>query len=302
MHLQRTDDKEPVMNVIETEIALSFKNILLAVDFSPASEPAVYYASAIARQCHSNVHMMHVNGLDSYHLLSPEAFRVAVRDREAPTRDMVQLVKNLLDGLPNEVPLHQNGLWDVIADVVARNKIDLVVLGTHGRTGLAKFILGSVAEQIFRNVPCPVLTVGPEAPYANEKFAFKNVLLASDLDPHSAAPAYASWLCDEFNGSLTALHVAESNNGHGGSDIERANQVSAMLKPSERAMLPKIVVKHGLPADLILEAISELHPDVVVLGARHPARLGIASHLPWSTASKVIAGAACPVLTVREPV
>ncbi len=290
------------MNTIATEVTLSFKNILLAVDFSPASEPAVYYASAIARQCLSNVHMMHVNGLDSYHLLPPEAFRVAVRDREAPTGNMVQLVKNLLDGLPNEVPLHQNGLWDVIADVVARNKIDLVVLGTHGRTGLAKFILGSVAEQIFRNVQCPVLTVGPESSYANKTFAFKNVLLASNLDPHSAAPAYASWLRDEFSGSLTALHVVENSEGHGGTDLERANQVSAMLKPSQRASSARIMVKHGSPADLILEAISELHPDVVVLGARHPAQSGIASHLPWSTASKVIAGATCPVLTVREPV
>ena len=68
------------MKLIEQEIALSLKNILLAVDFSAASESAVLYAQAISRRCLSNVHTIHVNGPDSYHLLPPEAFRVAVRD------------------------------------------------------------------------------------------------------------------------------------------------------------------------------------------------------------------------------
>lgn len=288
------------MKAIEAETALAFKNILLAVDFSSASESAVYYTSAIARQCLSNVHVMHVNGTDSYHLLPPEAFRVAVRDCEAPPHDLVQIVKGLMDGLPNEAPLRHDGLWEVIADVVERNNIDLVVLGTHGRTGLAKLILGSVAEQILRNVSCPVLTVGPDAHCFNERMAFKDVLLASNLDPRSAAPAYASWLCDEFKGSLTALHVADNSNSEDGLDIERANQVKAMLGPSQSS--PRVIVEHGSAADLILELISDLSPDVVVLGAHHPSQPGITSHLPWSTASKVIAGATCPVLTVREPI
>lgn len=287
------------MNTIEAKAALLFKNILLAVDFSPASEPAIHHASAIARQCRADVHMMHVNGDDSYHLLAPEAFRVAVRDRESPSHDMLQLVKGLLDGLPNEVPLRHNELWEVIADVVARNKIDLLILGTHGRTGLAKFIRGSVAEQIFRNVSCPVLTVGPEALCVNDKVAFKNVLLASNLDPCSAAPTYASWLCDEFQGSLTALHVTGKNPSESSTDLQKANQVKAML-PNQRTRSPKIIVEHGSPVDLILEIISALCPDVVVLGARHSTKSAIAGHLPWSTVSKVIAGATCPVLTIRE--
>ncbi|HKV92611.1 MAG TPA: universal stress protein [Candidatus Angelobacter sp.] len=289
------------MNKIEAESALLFKNILLAVDFSPASEPAVYHASAIARQCLSDVHMMHVNGDESYHLLPAEAFRVAVRDRESPPHDMLQLVKGLLDGLPNEVPLRHDGLWEVIADVVARNKIDLLILGTHGRTGLAKFIRGSVAEQIFRNVSCPVLTVGPEALCVNDKVAFKNVLLASNLDPRSAAPIYASWLCDEFKGSLTALHVTGNNDNEINTDLQKANQVKAML-PNQRTGSPRIIVEHGSPVESILEMISALCPDVVVLGARHAAQSAITSHLPWSTVSKVIAGATCPVLTVCEAV
>lgn len=71
------------MRLMEPQVALSLKNILLAVDFSAASESAVRYARAIARRCLSDVHTVHVNGPDSYHLLPPEAFRVAVRDRQA---------------------------------------------------------------------------------------------------------------------------------------------------------------------------------------------------------------------------
>ena len=288
------------MNLMEPEVALSLKNILLAVDFSPASETAVRYARAIARQCLSDVHTVHVNGPDCYHLLSPEAFRVAVRDRSAAQNDMVPLIESLLEGLPNEVPLRHDGIWGVVADVVSRNNIDLLILGTHGRTGLSKFILGSVAEQIFRNVSCPVLTIGPEALCVREKLAFKNVLLASNLDPRSAAPMYASWLCNEFQGTLTALHVADESNVESSSDKQTANQVEAMVALDQRAGGPRIMIEHGEPGVVILEVVSSLCPDVIVLGARHPGQSGITGHLPWSTASRVIAGARCPVLTVRE--
>jgi nucleotide-binding universal stress UspA family protein len=288
------------MMLMEPKIALSLKNILLAVDFSAASESAVRYTRAISRQCLSDVHTVHVNGPDSYHLLPPEAFRIAVRDSPAQPDDMVELMEALLQGLPNEVPLRQGGIWEVIADVVARNKTDLLVLGTHGRNGFPKFLLGSVAEQVFRNVYCPVLTVGPEAHCVPGKLQFQNILLASDLDPRSAAPLYASWLCNEFKGSLTAQHVTVENGVDNGSDLQKAHQLEALLAPGDSTR-PLIVVEHGSPAVRILEKIVELRPDVVVLGVRHPVQPRMAAHLPWSTATRLIAEARCPVLTVREP-
>lgn len=287
------------MKLMEPQIALSLQNILLAVDFSAASESAVRFARAIARRCLSDVHTIHVNGPDSYHLLPSEAFRVAVTAHETPPDDIVYAVEVLLQGLPNQVPLRQGGIWEVIADVVSRNKIDLLVLGTHGRGGLPKFLLGSVAEQIFRNVDCPVLTVGPQAYCGRERLEFQNVLLASDLDPFSAAPLYASWLCNEFKGSLTALHVAERSSGDNGRE-QKASQLRAMLALDDSVRSPRVIVEHGPAAATILKTIADLHPEIVVLGARHPARSGLAAHLPWSTATKVIAEARCPVLTVRE--
>jgi nucleotide-binding universal stress UspA family protein len=210
---------------------------------------------------------------------------------------VVHLVEALLEGLPNEVPLRHEGIWGVIADVVARNQIDLLVLGTHGRTGLGKIVAGSVSEQVLRNVYCPVLTVGPEVLQDREKLNFQSVLLATDLEPCSAAPLYAGWLCNEFGGSLTVLHVVSE--GKAANDRPEASQVKDMMAANHFSKPSRILIRQGPPADTILETISVLRPDVAVLGARHLER-GTSGHLPWSTVSNVIARAKCPVLTVRE--
>jgi nucleotide-binding universal stress UspA family protein len=73
-----------------------------------------------------------------------------------------------------------------------------------------------------------------------------------------------------------------------------------MLTLDDTARPPRIIIEHGSPATVILEKIVALQPEVVVLGARHPARSRLAAHLPWSTTTRVIAEAQCPVLTVRE--
>src|SRR4029077_2637291 len=68
---------------------------------------------------------------------------------------------NSLGVRPAEMLLERGDVWDVISDIIQKNKIDLVVTGTHGRQGLKKLVLGSEAEKIYRKATCPVLTVGP---------------------------------------------------------------------------------------------------------------------------------------------
>lgn len=287
------------MKLMEPQIAFSLKNILLAVDFSAASESAVSYARSIARLCLSNVQVVHVNGPDSYHLLPAEAFRIAVTNAHAPD-GLLGLLEMLMNGLPNEAPLLHGNVPEVVADVISRNEIDLVVLGTHGRSGLPKFIWGSVAEQIFRNICCPVMTIGPAAQPMKEEVCFQKILLASDLNSHSTAPLYASWLCNQLGGALMALHVADENNDTVGDDLQKIAQLKSLVALDCPVVPPHFTVEHGSPATKILEAIETLRPDVAVLGVRHPSKAGIGTHLPWSTATRVIAEAPCPVLTIRE--
>jgi nucleotide-binding universal stress UspA family protein len=292
------------MNTLEPVAALSLKNILLAADFSPGSETAVKYAQAIARRHASRVHTIHVNSPNSYNLLDPDAFAITFNGPEANSKNIADVLHGLLTGLPSQTPLRQGAVWEVIGDVARRNEIDLLVLASHGRHGIPRLVLGSVAEEVFRNVSCPVLTVGPDVkPCNSREMKIKKVLLATHFDAGSTAPLHAALLCNEFGAGLTVLHVADENKvaSNGKTSKELAQQLTSVVPPEASLwQKPACVLKYGLPSANILEVAQQMRADLIVLGARHPEPARINSHLPWATAARVIAEAECPVLTVRQ--
>ena len=125
-----------------TPFALSVKNILLATDFSSASEVALKYAQAVARRLDSRVHTIHVNAPDSYSLLDPDAFAITFDWPQANSKNGADILHGLLTGLPSQTPVRQGAVWEVINDVVQRNEIDLLVLASHGRHGIPRLVLG----------------------------------------------------------------------------------------------------------------------------------------------------------------
>jgi nucleotide-binding universal stress UspA family protein len=292
------------MKTLEPVTAISLKNILLATDFSSGSETAMKYAQAIARRHASRVHTIHVNSSDSYNLLDPDAFAITFNGPQANSKNIPDVLHGLLTGLPSQTPLRQGGVWEVISDVVRRNEIDLLVLASHGRHGIPRLVLGSVAEEIFRNVSCPVLTVGPDVkPRNSREMKIKKVLLATHFEAGSTAPLHAALLCNEFGAELTVLHVADENRvaSNGKTSKELAQQLSSVVPPEACLwQKPACVLKYGLPSANILEVAQQMRADLIVLGARHPEPARINSHLPWATAARVIAEAECPVLTVRQ--
>lgn len=289
------------MKTLEPTVAVSFKNILLATDLSPASERALQFAQAFARE-HAAVHTLHVSGADNYQLLCPEAFATTF-NMTRDNRSANQVLSGLLEGLPSEVPVHGSHVWEVIADVAARNEIDLLILGTHGRKGLQKLLFGSVAEEVFRFVTCPVLTVGSDVATPDpDGPAIRQILLATDCNPNSLAPSYAGWLCRRFAAGLVAVYVMEKDQPQREEcTFHLENQLLAMA-PEIRDLKrrPEFIVEFGDPAAKILNLAVERDANLIVLGAHAPRDVRTASHLPWATASKVISGAACPVLTVRD--
>jgi nucleotide-binding universal stress UspA family protein len=292
------------MKTLEPAVSLSLKNILLATDFSPVSGMAVKYAQAIARRHASRVHTIHVTAPDSYHLLDPDAFAITFNGSTTQAENIPEVLHSLLEGLPSETPLQQGTIWKVISDVVERNEIDLLVLASHGRHGISRMVLGSVAEDVFRNVSCPVLTVGPDVrPCHRREIRIKNVLLATHFENGSTAPMYAAQVCNEFGAELTLLHVAEGH--HDAADVEATRELSQRLYSVVLAEAglwrqPACVIRYGLPWAQILEVAKGTGADLIILGARHPEPAKINSHLPWATAARVIAEAHCPVLTVRQ--
>lgn len=292
------------MKTLEPAVSLSLKNILLATDFSPGSAMAVKYAQAIARRHASRVHTIHVTAPDSYHLLEPDAFAITFNGATAQAENIPEVLHSLLEGLPSETPLQQGTIWKVISDVVERNEIDLLILASHGRHGISRMVVGSVAEDVFRNVSCPVLTVGPDVrPCHRREIKIKNVLLATHFEKGSSAPMHAARVCNEFGAELTLLHVAEGHNGV--NSVEGTRQLSQRLYsaiPAEACLWrqPTCIIKYGLASAQILDVARESAADLIVLGARHPEPAKINSHLPWATAARVIAEAKCPVLTVQQ--
>ena len=249
------------------------------------------------------MHTIHVSAPDSYQLLDPDAFAITFNGTVAYSNNIADVLHGLLQGLPSQTPLRQGAVWEVVSDVVERNEIDLLVMASHGRHGIPRLVLGSVAEDVFRNVSCPVLTVGPDVKACNAReLNIKKVLLATHFEKNSTAPLFAALLCNEFRAELTALHVAEEHRTPGAANDDDLTRQLLSVVPAEACLWrkPECELRYGLPSAKILEVARELRSDLIVLGARHPEPAKINSHLPWATAARVVAEAQCPVLTVRQ--
>ena len=126
--------------------------ILVATDFSPISTRALDYAVSLARRYESRVYLAHVISPDAYPLTAPE---VTVRSMdkqliEAKTKIQELLMADRFHGVPYEVYIETGALWPVLDRIIKRYGIDLVVVGTHGMGAVKKVLIGSGAEQIFR--------------------------------------------------------------------------------------------------------------------------------------------------------
>ena len=170
-------------------------------------------------------------------------------------------------------------------------------------------LLGSVAEEIFRTVLCPVLTVGPHADAARSADGqIREILYATDFASSSpAAAAYAVSLAQEFQARLILLHViAEPKVGELVSShdtIEASKNLLRKLVPAEAfaSCKPEFFVERGNPADRILELARLRESGLIVLGVKPEEGVpGAATHLLNATAHKIVSHAECPVLTVRS--
>lgn len=140
---------------------LIIKEVLVATDFSECSNNAIAYARSIAHNFGARMHVMHVANPSATDFLTPGA-PMPVIDTRPAERD--QLAASVTDDdrhtlRAQVVFVEHGGPAEIIAEYAERHRIDLVVVGTHGRRGVARAILGSVAEKVVRIAPCPVLIV-----------------------------------------------------------------------------------------------------------------------------------------------
>ncbi len=224
----------------------------------------------------------------------------------------MQRVESQLAGLQHETTITRGiEVWQTVEQAIHDGDVDLIVLGTHGRTGAEKLLLGSVAEEIFRRSPVPVLSIGPGVRSSVHNGArFHRVLFATDFSPESLAGGpYAVSLAQQNESHLLLITVMRKPEELNDSDdrifeLSVAEAIHRLYEiVPENADLdfpPQVSVEYGEPAERIVEVAKQRGADLIVLGVRDAAgRMGAATHLERATAHKVVAHAACPVLTVR---
>jgi nucleotide-binding universal stress UspA family protein len=299
---------ESVQTLLPTSKETLFKNILLATDFSPASDDALEYAASLARRFASRIYLAHVITLDPIPMMAPE---VAVRSlqelRVAAEKSMAEVLQSgRLNAVKNQVVIQDGNLWAVIEGWIQKYEIGLLVVGAHGAGAVRKIVIGSAAEEIFRKAQVPVLTVGPSAEKEPlYELEFKNILLATDFGRSAKREAeYAFSLAQEHRSTLRFLHVFSHPEAHSG-DILVLEQ--KRYKTQLQELVPQTTELHGKldfevavgePVEQILRIAQETNADLIVMGAK--ARSSLAGNVPHTKAYRIVCGAHCPVLTVKS--
>jgi nucleotide-binding universal stress UspA family protein len=295
------------MTTVAAGTRITLKNILFATDFSPCSNAALPYAISIARQYGAKLYAAHVIACDAHLLLAPEAWPALSLQEEERVWGQFARLEEVLEGIPHSVLVRSGDAGKVLSALVKEQEIDCLVVGTHGRTGFQKFLVGSVAEEIFRHASCPVLTVGPQVRFKTEAPPeFKHIVFATDFsDASLAGLPFALSLAEENEAQLALLHILEHAGLRG---VDQESDAAFLLQRLRDLVPPEVepwcdtacFVEHGYAADQILEFARNRNADLIVLGVRPIAgKLDVTQHLAKNTAYKVVSSAICPVLTVR---
>jgi len=301
-----------------------FKQILCPIDFSEFSRHAFDRAVSIARCYDAGIAVLHVLPLPTaVHAVpfgpeGPGPFGVEV-DRH---RVMTEFPKFLSLEQPVGVPVtyhvtEARSAQKEILREAAKLSADLVVMGTHGRSGFERVLLGSVTEKVLRTSPVPVLTVPSHAPdvVPAGRDPFKRILYATDFSPGSEhALRYAASLAEHAAAQLTLLHVVELLPAGYDPIPVMAFDVAAYNSALEDAAKGRLrtfvpdafrlgcdtddVVASGRPYVEILRTAEERQIDLIVLGIH--GRSALDKLVFGSTTEHVVRRATCPVLTVRE--
>lgn len=277
------------------------RRILCPVDFSPQSGAALRVAGGLARAFGAELTVLHASQLEV-----PLYFTVAqVSALKAQLRKSLRAGRKLLEDfadrhLPQDVArkitVVEEDPVTAILRVYKRSRGDLIVMGTHGRTGLSRIRLGSVMESVFRQVSGPIVTVGPNVKLPAKLGKIQRVLSLIDFsDLAREAFSYASEVAEKAEGDLIAAHIVEKDETGSSTQAESALCDWVPAETRNRCMVRE-VVRRGSPAERVIEVARNERADLIVQGARPRGYWG--TLIFGSTTEAVIRGASCPVLSV----
>lgn len=283
--------------------SVRFDNLLYATDFSESSLTALPFVQAIARKLGSSVFVCHIITPTPLAVGAPEAAPYLYQaERDNAEKEMAALVTSReLRDLKTTSLMPSGILAEEIETAIRDNKIDLVIAGTHGRTGMRRLLLGSAVEEICRVAACPVLTVGPELSF-RENIELKHILLPSDLSEESLRSLpYVAQLARAYDSAVTVLHVmpedAATNPDAKVLSEPVRRQMVHLFEPQLAGLKTEYVIEFGDAVETVLTRARRTKADLIGMGIRSAFLPGFQLHS--SFAYRVISGAHCPVLTCR---
>lgn len=304
---------------------IEIRRILCPVDFSDHSRRALDHAIAIARWYESTVTVLRVFSPAPVAAFGPgpvvlEPIVLTSVDRDQLLADTKAFAETeSAPGITIEALVREGNAAEEILEQATSMKADLLVIGTHGRSGFERLVLGSVTEKVLRKANCPVMTVPKRLPDAVPAgpVLYKRILCPVDFSDSSLhALKYATSMAQEADGQLTVLHVVahEFENADDMASISDAGMtIDSFVKQREAALRRRLqeavatapefcsvesLMTHGKPWREVLRIAAERQSDLIVMGVQGR---GAADLLFFgSTAQHVVREASCPVLTLRR--
>ena len=292
---------------------LTIKKILLPTDFSAGAMGAGVYARALAHAAGAELQVIYADVLHADSLAgvsdfpkTPEAARV---DLERLTAEAA--AADGLDVAVQHVVTRNISAAPAILEYAGDHDVDVIVMGTHGRRGVRRLLLGSVAEEVVRVSQCPVLTVRQPSEVPPKHVEIGSILVPIDFSIHSRnALHYATELARLFRSRLDLLHVVEEtlHPAFYGITVQSIYDVHPDIEERALAQMRGLVdgsdvsatfeARPGSAANGIVEYAAERGSGLVVMGTH--GLTGLDHFIMGSTTERVLRKAPCPVFSVKS--
>lgn len=292
------------------------RHVLCPVDRSDISRHALEVAAAVAQWHDARLRVMEVISAPELQPVGPVAVNgLSMEVRRGLLRELDRFAEPArVFGVPMHFEVDEGDVVAGIVDEAAELPADLIVIGTHGRSGFEHFALGSVAEKVVRRARCPVITVPPsDRAVPHSGAPFKRIVCAVDFSEASLKGlehAYA--LAQESDAQLIVTHVIDwpedaslpeplakaiAATRHEWEEEKRRQLKRLVPESADLWCRPEELLLVGAPAKELLRLATDRKADLIIMGVHGRGPLDLAVF--GSTAHKVAREAPCPVMTVR---
>ncbi|HZY82568.1 MAG TPA: universal stress protein [Cyclobacteriaceae bacterium] len=234
------------------------KKILVPIDFSNASKNASHYAAEIAAQVHAEVDLIHILNINSTSTTLMNWKKLEEQMISSADQGAEELIASI--DKPVKVRFSRSAghpFYDVVRSYARDHHEDLIVMGTHGASGIKKALIGSNAASVINNSPVPVLAI----PSGSTFTGIKNILYATSMTNLDTEIKIVAKFAKKFDARITIVHVSEKGSGK----RDYSNLLSILSRIAHYDKLDFVVVEGTNVAESLQNVVEERKPDVIAM-------------------------------------